>query len=147
MVSITFAILTHVRQIAGINTGRISFLLPFVGYFGCLLMTLGQMLRIVAIFTLRRQFTVRVSIIKDHKIIDTGIYRIVRHPAYLGSLLTFLGAGLALENWITLIVLFFLPLAATVYRIGVEERALLDHFGAAYQAYARRTRRLIPGIY
>jgi protein-S-isoprenylcysteine O-methyltransferase len=58
-----------------------------------------------------------------------------------------LGIGLVSENWVSLTVLIVLPLAATLYRIHVEETALLRHFGPAYQAYAHRTKRLIPGIW
>jgi protein-S-isoprenylcysteine O-methyltransferase Ste14 len=84
--------------------------------------------------------------VEGHKIIDKGLYGIIRHPSYLGSLVTFAGLGLALENWLSLLVLLALPVAATLYRISVEEKALLDHFGSAYRDYMRRTKRLIPGI-
>lgn len=68
------------------------------------------------------------------------------HHSYSGSLLSFLGLGLALENWISLVILVALPLASTLYRISVEERALLDHFGAGYEKYGERTKSLVPGI-
>jgi protein-S-isoprenylcysteine O-methyltransferase Ste14 len=147
IISITVAVLIKVHpEIVG-SIGRITLLSPLIGYFGCLLMVLGLVIRLIAIATLRQQFTVDVSIVEDHKIIDAGIYGVIRHPAYLGSLVSFFGLGLALENWVGLIVVFFLPLAAISYRIHVEEKALTDHFGLAYQEYARRTKRLIPKVY
>jgi CubicO group peptidase (beta-lactamase class C family) len=74
------------------------------------------------------------------------LYGIVRHPSYLGSLLTFVGLGLALENWLSILVLVILPAAATFYRISVEEKVLIDHFGSAYTDYMSRTKRLVPGV-
>jgi protein-S-isoprenylcysteine O-methyltransferase Ste14 len=62
-------------------------------------------------------------------------------------LLQILGFGLALSNWITILVLVVLNAASFAYRIYVEERALAEHFGEAYTDYARKTSRLIPGIF
>lgn len=129
------------------STGRIDFLSPIFGYVGCLIIVAGLFIRWGAIRTLGKHFTAQVSIVDDHKIVDTGIYGIVRHPSYLGSLICLIGLGLALENWISLLILFFLPVAATLYRIAVEEKVLLRHFGKDYEEYSRRTKRLIPGIY
>ena len=114
---------------------------------GCLIIAVGVAIRWITVVTLGRQFTLRVAIIRDHKIVDHGIYKLVRHPAYLGSLVSFVGLGLAIENWISLLIAFILPLGAIVYRIKVEEKVLLDHFGTEYQEYCKRTRRLLPGVY
>ena len=101
----------------------------------------------MAVATLKKQFTVKVSIVEKHEIVKTGIYGIIRHPAYLGHLASLLGIGLVLGNWVGLTALVVLPLAGILYRIHVEERALLRYFGPAYQAYASRTKRLLPGIW
>ncbi|MGC1375008.1 MAG: isoprenylcysteine carboxylmethyltransferase family protein, partial [Anaerolineales bacterium] len=85
--------------------------------------------------------------VERHEIVETGIYKIIRHPAYLGYLASLLGIGLALGNWVGLAALAALPLAGILYRIHVEESALLRYFGPAYQAYASRTKRLLPGIW
>jgi protein-S-isoprenylcysteine O-methyltransferase len=144
--SIAFAVSAEsVPAVVG-GTGKILAFTPLLGYFGCLLMVTGLMIRLRAIATLSRQFTVDVAIVQDHKIIDGGLYGIIRHPSYLGSLLTFAGLGLALENWVSLLVLLALPAAATLYRISVEEKTLVDYFGPPYRDYMRRTKMLIPGI-
>jgi protein-S-isoprenylcysteine O-methyltransferase len=93
------------------------------------------------------QLGAKVAIVEKHEIVDTGIYRTIRHPAYLGGLISLLGIGLVSGNWFSLAVSVVLPLAAMLYRIRVEERALLRHFGPAYQAYASRTKRLLPGLW
>jgi protein-S-isoprenylcysteine O-methyltransferase Ste14 len=129
--------------------GSLASLFPFPGYvgLGCLVLLLGITVRLAAAVTLRKQFTEKVSILEEHELVDTGIYGIIRHPAYLGHLMSLLGIGLILGNWVGMAVLVLLPLAAILYRIQVEERALLGHFGPAYQEYAGRTKRLLPGIW
>jgi len=58
-----------------------------------------------------------------------------------------LGLGLALENWVSIAILVVLPLAGHLYRISVEEKVLVGHFGQSYADYMKRTKRLIPGVY
>jgi protein-S-isoprenylcysteine O-methyltransferase Ste14 len=120
---------------------------PLLGWLGCACLVLGIATRLAAVATLRRQFTTMVAIVARHRIVDSGPYRRVRHPAYLGLLLSLLGFGLCSGNWVCLAVAVGLPPAAIVYRIRAEERALLRHFGPAYAEYASRTHRLVPGIY
>ena len=114
---------------------------------GIALIIAGVVLRAAAIATLRRYFTVDVAIREGHELVDRGIYGVIRHPAYTGSLLSFLGLGLAFGNWASVAVIMLVAGAAFAYRIAVEERALVAHFGERYRAYAARTKRLVPGIY
>jgi protein-S-isoprenylcysteine O-methyltransferase len=127
--------------------GSLSTLFPLLGYLGCLVIVFGITIRLVAVATLKRRFTLKVTIIEKHEIVDTGIYGLIRHPAYLGHLASLLGIGLVLGNWVSLMALVVLPLAGMLYRIHVEESALLRCFGPAYQEYASRTKRLLPGIW
>ena len=114
---------------------------------GMALMIAGIVIRGIAIATLWRYFTVNVAIREGHQLVDFGIYRFLRHPAYTGSLLTFLGFGITRANWISAAIVAAGVALAFGYRIAVEERALIDHFGDRYRAYAARTKRLIPGVY
>lgn len=107
----------------------------------------GIALRWYAIIYLGRMFTVDVAIAADHRLIDSGPYRLIRHPSYAGALLAFLGLGLTLGSLPALVALLVPTCAAYAYRIGVEETALLRGFQGTYAAYARRTRRLIPWLY
>lgn len=108
---------------------------------------LGLLVRWWAILTLKRFFTVDVSVAEDHEVVTSGLYRYIRHPAYLGSLLSFLGLGMAFANVVTVIVIFVPIFVAFSVRIAVEEAALRQALGEAYSAYCRRTKRLLPGIY
>jgi protein-S-isoprenylcysteine O-methyltransferase len=119
----------------------------FLGYLGCLFIAFGVTIRLIAVITLKQQFTTKVSIIERHQIVETGIYKVIRHPAYLGYLASLLGIGLVLGNWVGLTALIVLPLLAILYRIHVEESVLLGYFGSAYQEYANRTKRLLPRIW
>jgi protein-S-isoprenylcysteine O-methyltransferase Ste14 len=65
----------------------------------------------------------------------------------LGSLLSFLGFGVSLNNWASLGIIFVLVTIAILLRIRTEEKVLLEQFGTGYADYMKKTRRLIPWIY
>ncbi len=127
--------------------GRIHHATLAISVCGLALILLGLVVRWIAILTLRKHFTVNVDIGESHKLVVTGIYRFVRHPAYLGSLLSFLGLGITFASWLCMLVVFVPIFFAFAYRIRVEEKALREHFGDQYEQYCRTTRRLLPGIY
>jgi protein-S-isoprenylcysteine O-methyltransferase len=114
---------------------------------GVLVFLLGLALRGYSIFYLGRFFTVDVRIVADQRVIDTGPYRLVRHPSYSGSLLEFLGLALTFGNWLSMLVLFVPACAVFIHRIRIEEEALCQGLGEAYRRYMARTHRLIPGVY
>jgi len=136
------SILTSVRA-----TRMPQSIAPYAFWGGIALIIIGFMIRLAAIFTLRKYFTVDVAIAKDHKVIDHGVYGIVRHPAYAGSLMSFFGLGLAFMNWLSLAVLIIGPAIGIWFRVRVEEDALTGALGDDYRAYASRTKRFIPGVF
>lgn len=107
----------------------------------------GIALRRYAIWALGRLWVHEVAIQAEHQVIEVGPYRWIRHPAYSGSLLAFIGVGLAMGNWAALLVIAAVPMMAYAYRVSVEERALAAALGDAYRAYMRRTRRFIPFVF
>jgi protein-S-isoprenylcysteine O-methyltransferase len=114
---------------------------------GVVLILAGVALRWFSIYWLGRWFTVNVAIAEDQKLIDTGPYRYMRHPSYTGALLAFLGISLCIGKIISLLVIMLPVGAAFGWRIHVEDAVLAQAFGARWQAYAARTKRLIPGVY
>ena len=108
---------------------------------------IGALLRWYSIFYLGRFFTVDVRVGEDHQVIDTGPYRWVRHPSYTGVLLEFIGFALCVGNALSMVVILVPTFCAFLYRIRVEELALRNGLGERYNAYCRRTRRLIPFVY
>jgi len=107
----------------------------------------GMIFRFIAVYTLGRYFTVNVTIRKDHRIIQQGLYKYLRHPSYLGSLFSFLGNGFALNNWYGMLIVFIPVLLAFMNRIRVEEELLISNFGQEYIDYKKRTWRLLPFVY
>jgi len=122
----------------GVLTGTIQ-------YVGLALMISGVAFREWAIIILGRHFSVVVVIETDHRLVIKGPYRWLRHPAYTGGLLAMMGYHLAVGSWLTLLLTIIILLPAFLYRIKVEEQALLAEFGTEYQAYMHRTWRLFPG--
>ena len=114
---------------------------------GVLIMISGVVFRQYVISFLGKFFTATVQIQKDHQLIKAGPYHYIRHPSYLGILILALGNGIALANWISLLICIVLPAIGLIRRIKVEEKELLDHFGQQFQDYRKSTWRIIPYIY
>jgi protein-S-isoprenylcysteine O-methyltransferase len=127
--------------------GRLGAATAPLGAVGLVLFVAGLALRWYAIAYLGRFFTVNVAIASDHRVIDTGPYRYVRHPSYAGALLAFLGLGLCLGNWASILCTVVPPFCVFLWRMRVEEAALVAGLGPEYREYMGRTQRLIPAIY
>jgi protein-S-isoprenylcysteine O-methyltransferase Ste14 len=111
------------------------------------MIALGLAIRWIAIVSLGRMFTVDVAITRGHRLVRGGIYGVIRHPSYAGSLLSFLGLGLAFSNYLSAATIFIPICIAFLYRIHVEERTLAATFGDEYRDYCASTKRLIPGLW
>ena len=114
---------------------------------GLVVMGIGILVRSTAIAQLGRFHTPNVAVRNDHQLKVTGLYRLVRHPSYFGALLAYFGFGLALGNWLSVVVIMGITPCLYLYRIHEEDAAMLAAFGDAYRAYCVRTRRLIPWLY
>jgi len=130
-----------------IGFGRIHTGGNAVGIVGLALLLAGVAFRWAAIHTLGKYFTGTVLIKGDHRLIRTGLYKHLRHPAYTGTLVAHLGLGLSFSNWFSLALSVIPYLVAAMYRMHVEEQALGGAFGEEYITYARNTKRLIPKVY
>lgn len=129
------------------RSAEIAFARLPIFWIGIALMLAGTAFRWYAIRTLGAYFTRDVATRPDQQVIQNGPYRLIRHPSYTGGLMALLGTGLALGNWIGLATIVLLPLSAYLYRMGIEERALVEAIGQPYRDYMSRTRRLIPFVY
>ena len=99
-----------------------------------------------AIVHLGRFFSVDVAILRDHQVVDTGPYRLVRHPSYTGLLLQCAGLALSLGMAFSVFLIVVPTFLVLFHRIRVEEKVLLANLGESYAAYTRRTKRLLPGV-
>jgi protein-S-isoprenylcysteine O-methyltransferase Ste14 len=114
---------------------------------GVVLFVAGLALRWWSIITLGRFFTVDVQIARDHELVERGPFSIIRHPSYTGVLVAFVGFAFSLANWAAMLVMLVPIFVALLYRINVEEQALLGALGERYASYMQRTKRLVPFIY
>jgi protein-S-isoprenylcysteine O-methyltransferase Ste14 len=126
------------------GTNGITLLPDWFFYLGIALMVTGIALRQWSIRVLGRFFSTRVQIMSDHRVVTNGPYRVIRHPAYSGSLLTIVGLGLAARTWGGTLLIAALFGLAYYYRISVEEDVLKAELGQEYIDYAKKTKRLIP---
>lgn len=118
--------------------------LPVIAWTGVLIGACGLSLRLWAVFTLKHRYTRTLLIQDNHSIERGGPYRWVRHPGYLGSLMTLNGVALASGNWVTFVASLVVTSAAYTYRIKIEDEMLVAELGQAYSQYREQTRALVP---
>ncbi|WP_067621138.1 methyltransferase family protein [Alicyclobacillus acidiphilus] len=116
-------------------------------YIGFVLMIAGIVIRLSAIIQLGRFFSPVVGVVSNQEIVQTGLYRWIRHPAYTGGWITAVGIGFGLRTWWGVLLCGIGLLLIYAYRIRVEEKVLVEHFGERYVEYRKRTRRMFPGIW
>jgi protein-S-isoprenylcysteine O-methyltransferase Ste14 len=115
-------------------------------WLGVGMILLGLIIRLVAIATLKRNFSGRLRIREGHTLVKSGIYHWIRHPAYLGAIIAFLGVPVIFSSVLGFLVMFLIvPLL--IHRIKLEERMLIERFGAGYEEYVKHSKKLIPFIY
>jgi protein-S-isoprenylcysteine O-methyltransferase Ste14 len=109
-------------------------------------MIIGFTIILVAQVTLWRFYSSTLVIKEDHRLITHGIYRLTRHPIYLGNIMFFIGVPLFASSLYGLLILSAL-IPVFLNRIRIEERLLTDEFGDAHRTYKEATSKLIPFVY
>ncbi|MFO1103649.1 MAG: isoprenylcysteine carboxylmethyltransferase family protein [Methylocystis sp.] len=117
-----------------------------VRWFGVALFAAGGALRLRPVAVLGRRFSGLVAIQPGHELVTTGLYSRIRHPSYLGLLISALGWGLAFNTAVG-VLLALANIPPLIARMNAEERLLSSEFGVSYDAYRAHTSRLIPGVY
>ena len=115
-------------------------------YLGLIVIVIGIILRFSAVVSLGKFFTVDVTIREDHKLKTDGVYKFLRHPSYFASLISFIGFGISINSWIGLILIVVAVLTVFIYRIKIEEKILIEQFGAEYLEYKKTTKGIIPFV-
>lgn len=115
-------------------------------YVGLALAVPGFALMLWARVALGKQFSLQVTIQREHRLVTEGLFRHVRHPRYTGILLFLGGTALLYRSGIGL-ALFAASVAVLLWRIHDEEALMQQQFGAEWDAYCRKTPRLIPLVY
>jgi protein-S-isoprenylcysteine O-methyltransferase Ste14 len=120
---------------------------PLVSWFGLAIMLFGLGLRVWSMRVLGGYYSRTLRVADEQVIVTQGPYRVVRHPGYLGTILFWVGSGLALANWIAMLAVAALLFIVYSYRIHSEESMLLTIFGERYQEYRKHTWKLVPFLY
>ncbi|CAG9168017.1 methyltransferase family protein [Cupriavidus pinatubonensis] len=115
-------------------------------WFGVFVYAAGGVLRLVPVFILGRRFSGLVAIQPGHTLVTTGLYGVIRHPSYLGLVVSSLGWVLGFRSGAG-IILTLLMIPPLVARIHAEEALLRSQFGAEYEAYRAKTWKMLPGVY
>jgi protein-S-isoprenylcysteine O-methyltransferase Ste14 len=110
---------------------------------GTALLLLGMAISIWARVELGRNWSNVVTVKVGHELVQSGPYRWVRHPIYTGILVALAGSALAEDFWIDLVIVPIVFVAFWI-KLRLEEDWMRGQFGAAYDAYCARTKRLIP---
>jgi protein-S-isoprenylcysteine O-methyltransferase Ste14 len=113
---------------------------------GLVMIVAGIIIRFVAIATLKKNFSGALRIRDDHTLVKTGIYKRLRHPAYLGAILIFIGIPVMISSPLGLLVMLLL-VPYLLHRIRLEEGMMIERFGKEYEDYMRSSKRLIPYVY
>jgi protein-S-isoprenylcysteine O-methyltransferase Ste14 len=132
-----------------IGATKIGRIYPWNTFFaaGMALFAIGFIIRIYSILTLKQYFTYTVAKVENHKIIETGLYRFIRHPGYLGQLMIFLGISISISNWFSILLMMIPVTLGYLYRIKVEEKFMSEQLGEDYLNYQEHTKKIIPLIY
>lgn len=125
---------------------RATFHFGIVSITGATLMIIGIAMRMHSRRMLGKDFSYALRVRPEHHLITEGIYKHIRHPAYVGDLLFHFGVALLFSSGWGLLVMFGL-IPCLLYRITVEEKMLTEKFGETYRTYMKSSKKLIPRIY
>lgn len=154
------------RSPAGHGAERIRITPAFAA--GWLLVMAGALVRLACYRTMGKHFTFEITIRKDHRLVTSGPYAVVRHPSYtamamvaLGTVVAFLGSGSWLNEcgalgttlgkafaaaWVA--DLLYVPAVMVFMRVKTEDGLLRREFGKEWDEWAKKTPyALVPGIY
>jgi protein-S-isoprenylcysteine O-methyltransferase Ste14 len=115
----------------------------FSGIAGALICLSGLAFAIWARKTLGENWSAKITLKKEHELIQSGPYNIVRHPIYTGFELMTLGPAIVvgeLKGFIALGIIF----VSHLLKIRKEEELMRRQFPEQYDEYSKRVKRLVP---
>lgn len=115
-------------------------------YIGLCMFVVFSWLQVYAYKSLGNNYAQDIVIMKDHKLVTSGIYRFIRHPQYLSQVLSDLGAGLALLNYFIVPLVLLVEFPLFILRAINEDKLLEKHFREEFVSYKKRSGFFIPFI-
>lgn len=113
---------------------------------GLIMFAFFSWLQVFSYKSLKENYAQEILIQKNHNLVTKGIYRFIRHPQYLGQILSDLGAGIALLNFIVVPAVVLIEAPLFILRAMKEEELLEKHFGGEFLSYKKRSGFFIPFI-
>jgi protein-S-isoprenylcysteine O-methyltransferase Ste14 len=120
---------------------------PVQGWIGAVLFACSLYLFYRTHRDLGRNWSVTLRMREEHRLITNGVYAYVRHPMYTAFFLWALAQAFLLPNWIAGPAGFVGFGTLYLFRVGREEKMMLETFGEEYRHYSARTKRLLPWIH
>jgi protein-S-isoprenylcysteine O-methyltransferase Ste14 len=143
---ISFGIVWGVRRHHGAALFT-NALAPYLDVLACVLAASSVGFVLISVRTLGKQWTVAARLVQGHNLVTQGPYQVVRNPIYTGMLGMLVSTGIVLSRWPAALIAIAIFLAATMWRIHVEERLLRSQFGAEFEQYCKRVpNALLPGL-
>jgi protein-S-isoprenylcysteine O-methyltransferase Ste14 len=125
---------------------KMTWKVDLIAISGMILTLAGVTLRVHARITLGRYFLHGIRTVKGHELIQQGVYRYVRHPAYLGAMLIYMSTPLLFHSVYGVVLM--LPLIPLIlYRIRIEEAMLIETFGEKYKDYMNHSKKVLPYLF
>lgn len=143
LIALFFATIDFVE----LHLTRVKALEPRIVYIGFILFLISIIVRWWGFKSIGKYFNPRVSVYQKHKLVTAGAYSKIRHPLYLGSLISFIALPIIFNSWGALLIICLSTIPALVYRINVEEEFMIRHFSDEYLNYIKKSKKLIPGIW
>ena len=115
-------------------------------YSGAVIVAAGLAISVWARIYLAGNWSGTVTLKHDHELIQSGPYRLARHPIYTGLLLAFIGSALARDEVRGVLAVVIAGLALW-RKLRLEEKWMVQEFGDVYRVYCRRTKALVPFLF
>lgn len=113
---------------------------------GLVLFAVFSWLQVSAYRLLGDSYAPDIVILKNHKLQTRGVYRFIRHPQYLGQVLSDLGAGIALLSYLVIPMVLLIELPLFIMRAYAEEKVLTNYFKEEYKSYKKKSGFILPFI-
>ena len=114
-----------------------------VGTIGLSISLTGAIIACTSRYTLGKNWSLSVQEKEDHRLVQNGIYKLVRHPIYTGLLFLFLGNVIIVGDYRGIIAILIVFISFW-FKLKKEEKLLSETFGLRYIEYKKRTKALIP---
>ncbi|MDO9130018.1 MAG: isoprenylcysteine carboxylmethyltransferase family protein [Anaerolineales bacterium] len=137
---VIFAVVAHTGYMPGPPI-PLNWWTPGVATLGWFFFVVGSAVLIRAVFTFGADNLAMLYVYfpEEGRLVDTALYGLLRHPTYAGIVRIGIGLGLLNGNWFALAFGLFMPLGLTIWLKLIEEKELLERFGAGYANYRRKT--------